>query len=159
MGAASSGQAPSKNAPMLARFVVACVRAVPAMRIRRSTPERLGRSGAPRRVAPCSTAAIAARVMPAPTVWQLPAVVAGHGLIADTVGQLRLVAVRGGTARHQPPLLRQPDPAEPRWLTLHRLVMNMTRHGVAYLWVTARDTANVPVAVSVWNHRRGPDRR
>lgn len=84
------------------------------------------------------------------TPWQLPIVAACRGLIADTVAQLPLVAVRDGVARpDQPAVLRRPDPTEPRWLTLHRAVNNLTGAGRTWLRPVAWDAAGWPTAVEV----------
>jgi HK97 family phage portal protein len=79
--------------------------------------------------------------------YQLPPVVAARRLIADTVAQLPMVAVQDGQpASWQPRVLTRPDPAEPRWLTIERLVNDLTRHGRAYLEVTLRDGFGLPYA-------------
>ncbi len=94
--------------------------------------------------------AIAGREFPAPSPWQLPPVIAGRTLIADTVAQLPLLAYRGGELRRpQPAIVRQPDPREPIWSTLHKVVMDQTRYGRAWLWVTAIDGDGVPAALRV----------
>jgi HK97 family phage portal protein len=93
---------------------------------------------------------VAARDWPAPSPWQLPPVIAGRTLIADTVAQLPLLAYRAGEVRRpQPAIIRQPDPREPIWSTLHRVVMDQTRYGRAWLWVTALDGDGVPAALRV----------
>jgi HK97 family phage portal protein len=110
----------------------------------------VGRSGHPLPVVDQLALAIAARDFPAPSPWQLPAVVAGRSLIADTVAQLPLVATRAGEVRRpQPAIVRQPDPREPVWATLHRVVMDQTRYGRAWLWITAVDADGVPAALRV----------
>jgi len=82
--------------------------------------------------------------------FSLPPVVAARKLYADTVAQLPLVAIRDRSPRDdQPALLKRPDPAEPRWLTMHRAVNGLTRDGIVYLIVTARDAAGYAVAVRV----------
>lgn len=83
-------------------------------------------------------------------VTSLPAVVAARTLIADTIGQLTLVALRGGQpVPQQSPLVRRPDPTEPTWLTWHRLGMALTGPGHAWVLVTSWDTADRPSTVRV----------
>jgi HK97 family phage portal protein len=90
-----------------------------------------------------------ARTWAAP-VSSLPAVVACRTLIADTMGQLRLVAVRDGQPLPaQPPVVRRPDPSEPTWLTFHKLGMALTGAGHAWVLVTAWDAADRPMATKV----------
>jgi HK97 family phage portal protein len=80
----------------------------------------------------------------------LPAVVACRTLIADTMGQLQLVAVRDGQpVPTQPPVVRRPDPSEPTWLTWHRLGMHLTGPGHGWVLVTAWDAADRPMATKV----------
>ena len=68
------------------------------------------------------------------TPFDLPIVAACRQLVADTVGQLPLVNYRGGLPTpEQPPIVVRPDPFEPRWQSLHRLVMNLT--GPGYVWL------------------------
>jgi hypothetical protein len=84
------------------------------------------------------------------TPWELPVVVAARDLIANTVAQLPLTTYRAGLPLEvQPPVTLRPDPYEPRWLSLHRFVNSLTRHG--YVWVipTAWDAAGWPMAVQV----------
>lgn len=88
---------------------------------------------------------------------RLPVVLACRALIADTVAQLPLQAVRAGrVVTPTPPILAQPDPAEPRWQTFHRLCMSLTAGdamgGNAFLMVTAWDAADRPVAVTYLPH-------
>lgn len=82
--------------------------------------------------------------------WELPTVVACRRVIADTVLQLPMVAVRGGRPRpDQPPLYRRPDPSEPYWLTQKRTVDNLTGAGRVWLHPTAWDAAGFPIALEV----------
>jgi hypothetical protein len=84
------------------------------------------------------------------TPWDLPIVVACRELIADTLAQLPLVNYRGNLPTPtQPPVVLQPDPFEPRWLTIHRLVNNLTKHGYAWLIPTAQLADGYPAAVRV----------
>lgn len=83
-----------------------------------------------------------------PPVEGLPPVIACRTLIADTVAQLPLVAMRGGQPRvDQPPLLTQPDPQEPRWSTLHRIAMHLSGRGNAWLLILAWGADDRPMAV------------
>jgi hypothetical protein len=82
--------------------------------------------------------------------WELPIVVASRDLIANTVAQLPLVNYRGNLPTEvQPPVVIRPDPFEPRWLTLHRLVNNLTGPGYVWLIPTAWDASDWPMAVQV----------
>lgn len=82
--------------------------------------------------------------------WELPIVVASRDLIANTVAQLPLVNYRGNLPTPvQPPITIRPDPFEPRWLTLHRLVNNLTGPGYCWLIPTAWDASDWPMAVQV----------
>jgi HK97 family phage portal protein len=84
------------------------------------------------------------------TPWELPIVVACRQLIADTVGQLPMIAYRGNVPRpDQPAIVIRPDPFEPRWQTLHRLVNNLTGWGHAWLIPTAAYANDYPAAVRV----------
>lgn len=82
--------------------------------------------------------------------WELPVVVAARDLIANTVGQLPLVTYRSGLALSpQPSVTVRPDPFEPRWLTEHRFVNSLTRHGYVWLMPTAWDASDWPLSVQV----------
>jgi HK97 family phage portal protein len=82
--------------------------------------------------------------------FQLPPVVAARRLLADTVAQLPIIAMRDGTpASYQPRVLTRPDPAEPRWLTIERMVNELTRHGRTVLEVTVWDGFGLPASVRV----------
>jgi len=83
--------------------------------------------------------------------FELPIVVACRQLVADTVAQLPLVNFRGNLpTAEQPPIVIRPDPWEPRWQTMHRLVMNLTGPGYVWLIPTAFYADGVtPAAVRV----------
>jgi HK97 family phage portal protein len=82
--------------------------------------------------------------------WELPTVVACRRLIADTVAQLPLTAMRNGVPRpDQPTLYLRPNPAEPYWLTMHRTVNNLTGRGHVWIVPTAWDAADWPLAARV----------
>lgn len=90
-------------------------------------------------------------------VATLPVVVACRTLIADTIGQLPLVSVRNGeVVTPTPAVLAQPDPDEPRTITLHRLGMALTspagNGGNAFLLVTTWTAdGRLPLSVrAVW---------
>lgn len=76
--------------------------------------------------------------------------VACRRVIADTVCQLPLVAIRNRRPRpDQPALYRRPDPFEPYWLTMKRTVDNLTGHGRVWVRPTAWDAAGFPLAAEV----------
>jgi HK97 family phage portal protein len=82
--------------------------------------------------------------------YALPVVVACRGLLADTLGQLPLITLRGRRPLpRQPTLTLRPNPGEFRWLTMHRLVNNLTRWGYTFLRVTDWTAAGNPAAVRV----------
>jgi hypothetical protein len=82
--------------------------------------------------------------------WELPVVTSARDLLANTVAQLPLVNYRGNLpTTPQPPLTIRPDPFEPRWLTLHRMVNNLTGPGYVWLIPVAWDAADWPMAVQV----------
>lgn len=82
--------------------------------------------------------------------WQLPIVAACRRLIADTVAQLPLIDTKDRQPWHtQPPIVTRPDPSEPRWQTLWRVVDNLTGHGYVWLLPTAWDAAGWPSALRV----------
>jgi hypothetical protein len=84
------------------------------------------------------------------TPWDLPIVVACRELIADTLAQLPLVNYRGNLPTPaQPSVVVQPDPFEPRWLTIHRLVNNLTMAGYCWLIPTAWLADGTAAAVRV----------
>ena len=81
---------------------------------------------------------------------ELPIVVACRELLADTIAQLPLVNYRGALPTDvQPPVVVQPDPFEPRWQTLHRLVNNLTGPGYCWLVPTAFLADDYAAAVRV----------
>jgi len=96
-------------------------------------------------------AAVAARALGEPfDPFGMPVVVACRGLLADTVAQLPLVTLRGRRPLPtQPTLTLRPNRLEPRWLTFHRLVNNLTRWGYGWLRVTDWDASGRPTAVRV----------
>jgi HK97 family phage portal protein len=83
--------------------------------------------------------------------FDLPTVVAGRQLIADTVAMLPMVGVAGrGRIDPTPALLRRPDPSEPYRQTLERIVNSMTGpHGCAWLDVITSGYDGWPLAVEV----------
>jgi HK97 family phage portal protein len=82
--------------------------------------------------------------------YGLPVVVACRGLLADTLGQLPLITLRGRRPLpRQPTLTLRPNPHEYRWLTMHRLTNNLTRWGYTFLRVTDWTGAGAPAAVRV----------
>jgi HK97 family phage portal protein len=80
-------------------------------------------------------------------------------LLADTCAQLALVGVRDGVPRRPvPPVIDRPDPSEPRWLTIHKLVMALSGDGNAWMLITSWDYANRPASVLVVDpHEVTPD--
>lgn len=88
--------------------------------------------------------------------WELPIVVACRELVADTVAQLPMVAYRGRVPRpDQPAIVVRPDPFEPRWQSLHRLVNNLTGWGYVWLVPTAYYAGtDTPAAVRVVDANR-----
>ena len=95
--------------------------------------------------------AAAARVSgPALTPFELPIVVACRDLIANTVGQLPMVAYRGNTPRpDQPTIIIRPDPFETRGQSLRRIVNNLTGWGHCWLIPTASYANDYPAAARV----------
>lgn len=88
--------------------------------------------------------------------FDLPTVVAGRQLIADTVAMLPMVAVAGRRrVDPTPALLRRPDPSEPYRQTLERIVNSMTGpHGCAWLDVITSGYDGWPLAVEVLDPSR-----
>lgn len=82
-------------------------------------------------------------------IYELPAIVAGRQLTADTCAMLPMVGFSETTGRlaPTPTLLRRPDPFEPYRDTLEKIVNAMTRYDVAWLYVTARGADDWPLAV------------
>lgn len=83
---------------------------------------------------------------------KLPIVIACRTLIADTVAQCPQYAYGpdGQMRSPQPVILARPDPAELRFVTMSRLVNNLTgRHGYVWLKPTAAYADGYPAAVQV----------
>ncbi len=82
--------------------------------------------------------------------FNLPTVVAGRQLIADTAAMMPMIA-HDGDDRIQPTpsLLRRPDPAEPYRRTMERIVNQLTRHGMAWLRVTSYGSNGYPLSLEV----------
>lgn len=88
--------------------------------------------------------------------WELPIVVACRQLLADTVSQLPLVSMRHRMPiPQQPAVVVRPDPFEPRWLTMARVVDNLTGWGHVWIVPTAWDAADWPLAVRVYDAAQG----
>lgn len=82
--------------------------------------------------------------------YALPVVVACRGLLADTLGQLPLITLRGRRPLpRQPTLTLRPNPNEFRWLTFHRMTNNLTRWGYTFLRVTDWTAGGNPAAARV----------
>jgi len=83
--------------------------------------------------------------------YELPVVVACRGLIADTLAQLPLVAVKHRRpVEHQPPVFMRPDPMEPYGVTMTRIANALTGPaGHCWLLPTATDAAGWATAVQV----------
>ncbi len=84
-------------------------------------------------------------------VLELPVVSACRDLIANTVAQCPQYAYTNGLPRpNQPPILARPNPSEMRYVTMTRLVNNLTgRHGYVWLRPIARYGDGYPAAVQV----------
>jgi len=82
-------------------------------------------------------------------IYELPSVVAGRQLVADTAAMMQLVGHSELTGRLDPTpaLLRRPDPFEPYRDTIEKIVNSMTRHDVAWLLVTVEGADGWPLAV------------
>lgn len=88
--------------------------------------------------------------------WELPIVVACRRVIADTVLQLPLVTLRDRRpVPRQPPVVVRPDPWEPRWLTMQRVVDNLTGWGHVWIMPTAWDATGWPTAVRIIDAAQG----
>ena len=89
-------------------------------------------------------------------IFQLPTVVAGRQLLADTAAMMPMVADRytAGRVDPTPSILRRPDPAEPYRRTIERIVNQMTRHGGAWINILAEGSAGLPIAARVINYNR-----
>src|SRR4029453_19404561 len=82
--------------------------------------------------------------------WDLPIVAACRRLLADTIGQLPILDTKGRQpSPSQPSVFIKPDPSEPRWLSMYRIVDNLTGYGYVWLVPTAWDAANYPVAIRI----------
>jgi len=89
--------------------------------------------------------------------WDLPIVVACRRVIADTILQLPLVAMRNRRPLpSQPAVCARPDPFEPRWLSMWRVADNLTGWGHVWLRPTAWDASTGwPNAVRVYDAPAG----
>jgi len=88
--------------------------------------------------------------------WEIPTVVACRRVIADTVAATPLLAVKDGTpAARQPAIYTRPDPLEPRWLSIWRMVDQLTGWGHVWLQPTAWDAADWPLIVRVRDAGQG----
>jgi Phage portal protein len=91
--------------------------------------------------------------------WEIPTVVACRRVIADTVAQTPLYAVRNGQpSPRQPAIYTRPDPLEPRWLSIWRMVDQLTGYGHCWLQPTAWDAADWPLIVRVRDASQGSPR-
>ena len=82
--------------------------------------------------------------------WELPIVVACRTLIAETLGQLGMLAYRGSyPIDNQPALLARPDPDETCRQTVARFHDNLTGYGYVWLRPTAFYANDLPAAVQV----------
>jgi phage portal protein BeeE len=80
-------------------------------------------------------------------IFDLPSIVAGRQLTADTCAMLPMVSFSAAGVRTDVPWLRKPDPFEPYRDTLEKIVNAMTRYDVAWLYVTVRGVDGWPLAV------------
>ena len=129
--------------------------------VRRSKAARAAPSAAPLTALERLIAdAVAVRASGEPlNPWTLPIVVACRDLLADTVAQLPMVAYRGRVPRpDQPAIVVRPDPSEPRWLSIHRLVNNLTGWGYVWLVPVANYADDWPAAVQVVDADRASPR-
>jgi phage portal protein BeeE len=91
--------------------------------------------------------------------WEIPTVVACRRVIADTVAQTPLYGVRNGQPLpRQPAIFTRPDPLEPRWLSIWRMVDQLTGYGHCWLQPTAWDAADWPLIVRVRDASQGSAR-
>jgi phage portal protein BeeE len=91
--------------------------------------------------------------------WEIPTVVACRRVIADTVASTPLYAVKDGApTRRQPAIYTRPDPLEPRWLSIWRMVDQLTGYGHCWLQPTAWDAADWPLIVRVRDASAGSAR-
>ncbi|HEY6416338.1 MAG TPA: phage portal protein [Acidimicrobiales bacterium] len=87
---------------------------------------------------------------------ELPIVVACRRLYADTILQLPLIVTRHRLPiDQQPPVVTRPDPFEPRWLTMQRVVDNLTGPGRCWIVPTAWAADGWPTAVRVHDASQG----
>jgi len=85
----------------------------------------------------------------APTVWAASRMVAASVSSMSWVAKDRRTRV---TVANQPAILRQPDPFQPREVTLNQLAWAMLLRGEAFAWLTAPDRSGRPtVAIPVPN--------
>ena len=84
-------------------------------------------------------------------VWKLPAVVAGRQLIADTVSGFPMTAenTAGVVLDPAPAICVRPDPSEPAGDTWEKLTNSLTRHGRAWVRVTALGNNGYPIAAEI----------
>lgn len=83
-------------------------------------------------------------------IFELPIVVTCRDLLANTIGQMPLVAYRNGQpVPDQPPIVVRPDPSESRRDTMVRLVNQLTGPGYAWIIPTARYADGLAAAVRV----------
>jgi HK97 family phage portal protein len=116
----------------------------------RPTPAGAGPAASPVEAAIAAVLAQRARGYDVLDPYELPVVVACRGLLADTLGQLPLITLRGRRPLpRQPTLTLRPNPGEYRWLTFHRMTNNLTRWGYTFLRVTDWTAAGNPAAVRV----------
>lgn len=82
-------------------------------------------------------------------VYELPSVVAGRQLIADTTAMLPIVEVVDGDTSHPiPSILRRPDPRVTYRSAMERIVNGMTRHGRSWLYVEQIGANGYPLSAS-----------
>ncbi len=83
-------------------------------------------------------------------IFELPIVVTCRDLLANTIGQMPLIAYRGGQpVPDQPPIVVRPDPTESRRDTMVRLVNQLTGPGFAWIIPTAWFADGLPSTVRV----------
>ena len=89
-------------------------------------------------------------------VFTIPMVQTCRQLISDTVSSFTLYAEdsNGDRIVRTPLILEAPSPVEPLGDFLERLVNDMTRYGHGWLYVTARDDNQNPIAVELVSPRR-----
>jgi HK97 family phage portal protein len=88
-------------------------------------------------------------------VFRLPTVVAGRMLTADVVATMPIVAQSGTTrTRPTPPVLKRPDPREPRRLTIEKIVNQLSRHGCCWYRIYNTGADGWPLAIRVVDRPR-----